>query len=78
MIEMLVALAVGSLILVGLLGAHTTVARVGQRLAESRIHSTPAASPGCRAEPARTYVRCALAEVCSFDIVDQTCRETRL
>lgn len=76
----MIAMTVGSILLVGLTAGYSALSRAAARLAVAQADmATRTSTPVCRAvdgAPSTAPVRCALPEICAFDTVSRTCRTT--
>lgn len=79
----MIAMAVASIMIVGVTAAYSALGRAGHRLAVAQAGLAERALPRCRAptgpasspdKPGR--YRCALPERCEYDTVSQSCRST--
>ena len=79
-LELMIAMTVGSILLIGLTAGYSALSRAAARLAAAQAAMTSeVATPVCRAydaTPSTAPVRCALPEICAFDTVSRTCRTT--
>lgn len=77
----MVALSVGSVLLVGVTAGYAALGRASQRLALAQAGLADRPQPRCRppagARPdSQAPYRCALPERCEYDTVSQSCRST--
>lgn len=81
MIELMVAITIASIILVGITAGYSALSRATARLAVAQGGLSDRLPPRCRsASPTqrgeRLRDRCDLPERCEFDNVSETCRTT--
>lgn len=76
----MIAMTVGSILLVGLTAGYSALSRAAARLATAQTGmSAGQHTPVCRASPGAASpapARCVLPEICAFDTVSRTCRTT--
>lgn len=71
----MIAMTIGSILLVGVTAGYAALGRAGARLAEAQGGLAGEPAPRCRSEAGEPD-RCTLPEICEYDVVDQACRST--
>ena len=79
----MIAMAVASIMIVGVGAAYSALGRAGHRLAVAQAGLADRSPPRCRApnssapsQDAAARYRCTLPERCEYDTVSQSCRST--
>lgn len=78
----MIAMAVASILILGVGAAYSALGRAGQRLAVAQAGLADRPLPRCRTPDAGVKPgptrrdRCALPEICEYDTVSQSCRST--
>ncbi len=78
----MIAMAVASILLLGVAAAYSALARAAHRLAVAQAGLGDRSAPVCRPgdhqtkDASKARSRCTLAERCDYDTVSQTCRPT--